>query len=80
MGFSALVKGENGQVDGAIDLCKKALKIEPNATAIHFLLGQALLKKGDYIGFIAESLITIRLKSEEEAARKEKKDEEKSKV
>jgi tetratricopeptide (TPR) repeat protein len=80
MGFLALVKGENGQVEGAIDLCKKALKIEPNATAIHFLLGQALFKKGDYIGFIAESLITIRLKSEEESARKEKKDEEKSKV
>ena len=71
MGFLALVKGEIGETDAAIQLCQKALKIEPKATAIHFLLAQAFFKKGDYFGFVGESLITLRLKSEEDAANKE---------
>ena len=40
MGFISLIKGEQGEVDEAIRLCKQALAIEPHATAIHFLLGE----------------------------------------
>ena len=45
-GFIALIKGEMGQVDEAIRICKQALKMEPKATAIRFLLAEGYRKKG----------------------------------
>ncbi len=49
MGFLAFLKGESGDIPTAISLTKKALTIEPHAPALHFLLGTAYIKKGDYL-------------------------------
>ncbi len=65
MGFIALIYGEQGHYDEAILLCKKALEIEPNATAIHFLLGEAYRKKGNTMGFLSEIMTVGRLKTAE---------------
>ena len=41
-----LIYGEMDDVDNAVYYCKKGLEIEPNATAIHFLLGSfSIMKK-----------------------------------
>ncbi len=65
MGFLAFVKGDVGQVDEAISLCKKAIQLEPNAIALHVLLGVGYGKKGDYMGVAGEGMIAARLKTEE---------------
>ena len=65
MGFIALAKGDLGQLDEAIELCKQAIKIQPNGTALHFLLAQGFQRKGDYAGFLGETLTVLRLRSEE---------------
>ena len=70
MGFLGLVEGEMKNNDKAITWCKKALKIEKNATAIHFLLAEAYRRKGNYIGFTTEMMIVGRLKTEELKKRK----------
>ena len=48
LGYKALVYGELGNVDEAIRICKQALKIEKNATAIHFLLADGYKRKKKY--------------------------------
>ena len=55
-GFIALVYGEMGNVDDAISYCKKGLEIEPNATGIHFLLGEGYRKKKKYMKFLKQML------------------------
>jgi tetratricopeptide (TPR) repeat protein len=65
MGFIALLEGERNNTDKAIDWCKTALQIEPNATAIHFLLAEGYRRKGNYWGMVREGLIVGRLKTEE---------------
>jgi tetratricopeptide (TPR) repeat protein len=61
MGFIGLVKGEMGEVDAAIKICKEASKLEPQATGIHFLLAEGYRKKGQYFRFIKE-MNTCRLR------------------
>jgi tetratricopeptide (TPR) repeat protein len=63
MGFIALLLGEEKKYDDGIAWCKKALKINDNATAIHFLLGQAYYETGNYFGVLGETLSVGRLKS-----------------
>ncbi|MGE4169102.1 MAG: tetratricopeptide repeat protein [Candidatus Margulisiibacteriota bacterium] len=70
MGFIALLEGEKGKTDEAIKWCKKALAIEPNATAIHFLLGEGYRRKGNYWGMTSEIVTVGRLKAEEAVARR----------
>jgi len=70
MGFVALLEGENGNNDAAIVWCKKALAIEANATAVHFLLGEAYRRKGMYFNMLGEAMIVGRLKTEEAAKRR----------
>jgi tetratricopeptide (TPR) repeat protein len=71
LAFIALIKGEMGHVDEAIKICKQALKMEPNATGVHFLLGEGYRKKGKYIPFLSEMMIVGRLETEEALMRKE---------
>lgn len=47
-GFIALIYGEMGDVDNTVIYCKKGIELEPNATGIHFLLGEAYRKQGKY--------------------------------
>ena len=70
MGFIALIKGEQKKYDEAISLCKKALSIEPDATAIHFLLAEAYRKKGKYFKFLKHMFKVGRLQSQEKKALK----------
>jgi tetratricopeptide (TPR) repeat protein len=63
MGLIALIYGEKKDYNTGIDWCKKALKINNDATAIHFLLGAAYYETGNYFGIIGESLSVGRLKS-----------------
>ena len=57
-----------------IDLCKKAIEIEPNATGIHFLLGQAYFNRGyatDYFSVLGETFIVGKLLKEDKTYYKE---------
>jgi tetratricopeptide (TPR) repeat protein len=65
MGFIALIYGEQERYDDAIKLCRKALELEPNAAAIHFLLGEAYRKTGNTMGFLSEIMTVGRLKAAE---------------
>ncbi|MFC1477893.1 tetratricopeptide repeat protein [Candidatus Margulisiibacteriota bacterium] len=64
-GYMAIIYGEEEQWDEAIDACKKALKIEPDAAAIHLAYAQALLKKGNTLHAASEAFIAFRLQAEE---------------
>ena len=65
MGFIALIYGEKQNLDECIKWCKRALAIENNATAIHFLLGKAYYEGGNFFGFMGESMSVVKLKSVE---------------
>lgn len=65
MGFIALIYGEQEHYDDAMRLCRKALEMEPNAAAIHFLLGEAYRKTGNTMGFLSEIMTVGRLKAAE---------------
>ena len=65
MGFVAYLYGEKKEFKQGMDWCKRALEIEPNATAIHMLMAAALLQTGDYFGFLGEPWHVTRLKSAE---------------
>lgn len=72
LGFIAFVKGDLGQTDEAIAVCKEALKQEPNATAIHFLLAEGYRRKGQYGKFMSELAIVGKLQAAEAMSRNEK--------
>ena len=65
MGFIALIEGERSNTDIAITYCKKALKIEKNATAIHFLLAEAYRRKENYMQAFKHVLMVGKLKTAE---------------
>ena len=62
-GFIALIYGEMDDVDNAVYYCKKGLEIEPNATAIHFLLGEAYRRKKQYFKAFKQFMKVGRLES-----------------
>ena len=64
-GFQGLLLGEKKKYNEAIKRCEKALEIEPDATAIHFLMGEAMMRKGDYWGTLMKVLKVGQLKTEE---------------
>jgi len=64
-GYMAIIHGEKEQWEDAIAACKKGLKIEPDAAAIHLAYAQALLKKGHGFGAASEAFIAFRLQAEE---------------
>tara|TARA_Y100001970_G_C14181083_1_gene829879 strand:+ start:972 stop:1559 length:588 start_codon:yes stop_codon:yes gene_type:complete len=63
-GFIALVYGEMGEVEKAIEWCEKGLVIEPKATAIHFLLGEAYRKQRKYFLALKQLMIVGRLQGQ----------------
>ena len=51
MGFIALIYGEQKNYKECIKWCKRGLKLNNDATAIHFLIGKAYYEQGNYFGF-----------------------------
>lgn len=64
MGFISLIKGVQKEYDVAIDWANKALKIEPNAMAIHALLALGYQKKGKNWQALKHTMVVGRLKTE----------------
>ena len=64
-GYMALVYGEQEKWDEAIEACVNALKIEPDAAAIHLAYAQALYKKGNTFKAAGEAFMAFRLQAEE---------------
>jgi tetratricopeptide (TPR) repeat protein len=62
-GYMALLYGEMGEIDKAISITKQALKIDSNVAALHLLLGEGYLRKGDFWGGWAERMEAIRLRA-----------------
>lgn len=56
MGFIALIQGEQSKEEDALNRCKQALAIEPNATAIHFLAAEGYRRQGKYLKMTQHSL------------------------
>jgi len=63
MGLIALLYGEQKNHEECIAWTKKGLAINNDATALHFLLGQAYYETGNYFGVLGETLSVGRLKS-----------------
>lgn len=66
-GYMGYIRGEQERYDEAIKIVKKGLKIEPDATALHYALGYGYLKTGNYFGLIGETITVTRLQAEENA-------------
>ena len=49
MGLIALILGEQKKYDDCIKWCKRALRINDDATAVHFLLGKAYYETGNFL-------------------------------
>ena len=62
-GYIALIYGEMGEVDKAIAKTRAGLTIDSNVAALHLLLGEGYIKKGDSWGGWKERLEAVRLKS-----------------
>jgi tetratricopeptide (TPR) repeat protein len=62
-GYQALVYGDLGNVDKAIELAKKGLAIDSNAAALHLLLSEGYYKKGDSWKGWAERFEALRLRA-----------------
>ncbi|OGI01030.1 MAG: hypothetical protein A2X42_12245 [Candidatus Margulisbacteria bacterium GWF2_38_17] len=65
-GYMGAIRGEQEKFDEAIGYLKKGLKIEPDGTALHMALGYAYMKRGNWLGFVGETLTVGRLKAEEQ--------------
>lgn len=61
IGFIALVYGEMNNVEKTKEYCLKGIKMEPNATGIHFLLGEAYRREGRYMDAFKQVMIVGRL-------------------
>jgi tetratricopeptide (TPR) repeat protein len=71
MALIGLLYGEKKQYDECILWAKKGLKINNDATAIHFLLGKAYYETGNYLGVMRAAVSVGRLKSIEAKYRPE---------
>lgn len=65
MGFVGLLYGEQKNYDKSIEWAKRGLKKEPFSTALHFLLAEAFLRKGNYFSFTGESIRVLAAKAGE---------------
>ncbi len=62
-GYIALIYGEIGDIDTAMEYTKKGLKVDNNVAALHLLLSEGYYKKGDnWRGFL-ERLEALRLRA-----------------
>lgn len=65
MGFIALIYGDKKNYSEAIRWCKRALKLEPKATALHFLLAEGYRQTGQYLLLVGESMQVLNAKNGE---------------
>ena len=63
MGYISLIYGDQKNHKQCIRWAKKALSINDDALAIHFLLAKAYQETGNYFSFIGESIRVVGLKS-----------------
>lgn len=62
-GYIALIYGEMGDVDTAMEYTRRGLKIDSNVAALHLLLGEGYNRKGDkWKGFL-EIMEAMRLRA-----------------
>ena len=66
MGYKALVFGNEGKNDEAIELCRRALDVDRDAAGIWFLLGEATRRKGDSMKGIGNMVKALRLRGQDE--------------
>ena len=71
MGFIALVYGDKKNYKKTIYWTKKALKLEPNGTALHFLLAKAYKESGNYLAIPGEAVHLLNSRSKEKKYRPE---------
>ena len=62
-GYLALIHGEMGNIDTAMDATRKGLKIDSNVAALHLLLSEGYYKKGDSWGGFVERMEALRLRA-----------------
>ncbi len=68
MGFIAFIEGEEHRTETGIGWCKRALEVDKDAMAIHFLLAEGYRRTGNYLGFVTEMITVGRLKTKEKAS------------
>lgn len=62
-GYIALIHGEMGNTDLAMDYTKRGLAIDSNVAALHALLGEGYNRQGDKWKSLAEFMEALRLKA-----------------
>jgi len=62
-GYIALIYGELGETDTALDYTRRGLKIDSNVAALHALLGEGYNRKGDKWRGFAEIMEALRLRA-----------------
>lgn len=62
-GYLALIYGELGEIDTAMDATRKGLKLDSNVAALHLLLSEGYYKKGDSWGGFVERMEALRLRA-----------------
>jgi len=62
-GYIALIYGEIGNVDTAMEYTKRGLKIDSNVAALHLLLGEGYNRKGDKWAGFREIMEALRLRA-----------------
>lgn len=62
-GYLALLYGDMGEVDKAMDVTRQGLKIDSNVAALHLLLSEGYYKKGDSWNGFLERMEALRLKA-----------------
>ncbi|MFH1386456.1 MAG: hypothetical protein ABIH50_02165 [bacterium] len=62
-GYIALIYGEMGETDIAMDYTKRGLAIDSNVAALHLLLGEGYNRKGNKWKGFAEIMEALRLKA-----------------
>lgn len=62
-GYIALIYGELGDVDTAMEYTRRGLKIDSNAAALHLLLSEGHYKKGDGVAGWLERFEALRLRA-----------------
>ena len=71
MGFVALVYGDKKNYKKTIYWTKKALKLEPHGTALHYLLAKAYKESGHYLAIPGEAVHLLNARSREKKYRPE---------
>lgn len=62
-GYLALIYGETGDINNAIAITKDGLKIDNNVAALHLLLAEGYIKKGNNWGGFLERMEAVRLRA-----------------